>query len=195
MLYKICFYLVKWFSNIFFPREVLGMENLNNVGDNFIVCSNHVSNLDPLFLTITLKKKIRFLAKVELFKNTLFALFLKKLGAIPINRGKNDSNAISIAEDILKNGEVLGIFIEGTRSRSGGFLRPTNGTTIIAKHTNALVVPVCITPFDKKKIKFFTKTKINFGSPIKISDLNINDDYREIRRGTEFIMDKIKKLR
>ena len=127
-------------------------------------------------------------------ENPILSLLLKKLGAIPVDRGKHDMSIISTAENVLKKGEVLGIFIEGTRSKTGNFLRPKSGTTIIAKHTNAQVVPVCVTPCESK-VQIFKKTKIVFGKPIEINKLNITDDYKEIRRGTEFIMNEIKKLR
>ena len=185
---------MKWFIDIFFPYEVIGLENLDNLEKNFILCSNHVSNLDPLFLIVITKKKIRFLAKVELFRNFLLSLLLRKFGAIPVDRGKHDLSIISTAESILNNGDILGIFIEGTRSKTGDFLRPKSGTTIIAKHTNAQVVPVCVTP-QGNKVQIFKKTKIAFGKPIEISKLDITDNYKEIRRGTDFIMNEIKKLR
>ena len=71
---------MKWFIDIFFPYEVTGLENLDNLEKKFILCSNHVSNLDPIFIIVVTKKKIRFLAKVELFRNFLLSYIDETVG-------------------------------------------------------------------------------------------------------------------
>ena len=190
-------FLIKILSvifKIFFPYEIKGRENFCNLKNGFLVCSNHISNLDAIFISIALKQKIYFLAKSELFKNRFISYLLKKLGAISIRRGEKDTDAINKAENILSNNKILGIFIEGTRSKNGDFLRPKSGAAILACKTNSLIIPVCITPFNNKKIKVFQKTIINFGKPIRNINFNYNS-YKEIRLATEFIMHRIKKLR
>lgn len=190
-------FLIKILSvmfKIFFPYEIKGRENFCDLKNGFLICSNHISNLDAIFISIALKQKIYFLAKSELFKSHFISFLLKKLGAISIHRGEKDTDAINTAENILKNNKILGIFIEGTRSKSGDFLRPKSGAAILACKTNSLIIPVCITPINNKKIKIFQKTIVNFGKPIADIKFNYNS-YKEIRSATDLIMEKIKQLR
>ena len=193
-IYNIILAIIKIFLKIFFPYKIKGLQNLNNLGKKVLICSNHVSNLDALFICAGLNCKIYFLAKSELFKNFIVSYFLKKLGAISINRGSNDTKAINEAIDVLNSGEFLGIFIEGTRSKTGKFLRPKSGAVIIACDTNSSILPVCITPQNGKNVKIFSKTIISFGEPIINVKLK-EKSYKEIRNATEQIMNEIKCLR
>ena len=119
---------------------------------------------------------------------------MKKFGAICIKRGEHDFQSLSQAEEILKSNQILGIFIEGTRSKTGKFLRPKSGATIISNETQSPILPICITPENGKKVKIFKKTTIHLGTPVEKIVLEDND-YKEIRRNTELIMNEIKKLR
>ena len=186
--------MVKLFLCIFFPYKVKGKDNLAELKGGFLICSNHISNLDAIFISVALNRKIYFLAKSELFRNSIFSFFLKKFGAICIRRGEHDFQALSQAKEILKSNQILGIFIEGTRSKTGKFLRPKSGATIIANETQSPILPICITPKDSKNVKIFKKTIVSLGTPIEKITLE-NNEYKEIRRATEFIMNEIKKLR
>ncbi|MDR2074490.1 MAG: 1-acyl-sn-glycerol-3-phosphate acyltransferase [Oscillospiraceae bacterium] len=178
-----------------FPFSVVGKEKIKKLKDGFILCSNHISNLDALFLMVIIKRKIAFIAKQELFRG-FFGLFLKTLGMIPVQRGNAASSIIGRSEEILKKGEILGIFIEGTRSRTGEFLKPRSGAAVLAFKTKVPVVPVCITPKRKKLIKIFRKTLIYIGDPVFAEDLELQDgSTKELRKTTNLIMEKIKKLR
>lgn len=194
LTYNLIIVIVRCFLKIFFPYQIVGKKNISNLDKKVLICSNHVSNLDALFISVGLNCKIYFLAKSELFRNALVSYFLKKLGAISIKRGSNDVNAINKAMNVLNSGGFLGIFIEGTRSKTGEFLRPKSGAAIIACDTNSTVLPVCITPQNGKKIKIFSKTIINFGKPITNVTLK-EKSYKEIRSVTEQIMSEIKCLR
>ncbi len=179
---------------VFFPYEVKGKDNLAELKGGFLICSNHISNLDAIFISVALNRKVYFLAKAELFKNPIFSFFLKKFGAICIKRGEHDLQALSQAEEILKSNQILGIFIEGTRSKTGKFLRPKSGATIIANETQSKILPICITPLEGKSVRIFKKTIVSLGPPIDKITLE-SKEYKEIRHNTEFIMNEIKKLR
>lgn len=186
---KICTPILK----IFFPFEVSGEENLKKIKRNFILCSNHVSNIDAVFLSVILGGKIHFLAKKELFSVNFLSMIFRKLGAIPVNRGSGSASAIIEAEKVLNRGGLIGIFIEGTRSKTGKFLKPKSGTAVIACRTGVPVVPVCITP-SSNRVKIFRKTTVVFGEPIILSSEKKNSR-SEIRLITEKLMDNIRKLR
>ena len=187
--------MIKIFLKVFFPYVVKGRENLKKIENRgLLICSNHVSNLDALFIVVSLSQKVYFLAKSELFKNFVISYLLRKLGAISISRGKHDTKAIDKAKEILLSKEILAIFIEGTRSKTGKFLRPHSGAAIIANDTNSTILPICITPSNSKDVKMFHKTNIVFGNIINEIKFE-QSTYKEIRDATETIMENIKILR
>ena len=96
----------------------------------------------------------------------------------------------------LKNGEQLGLFIEGTRSKTDDFLRPKTGCAMIAYKTGATIIPVCITGANEHKLKILKKNVISIGEPIKVNQLNVKEGTgKEFRDTSRFIMESIKELR
>lgn len=182
------------FYKLLFWYKVRGRENVPDDGA-YIICSNHLSNNDPVLLGLALKRQIFYMAKAELFKNPIASWVIRHLGAFPVNRGAGDGKAINEAEQILKDGNLLGIFIEGTRSKTGEFLRPKSGASIIAHQMNVPVVPVCITP-KNKKIKVFQQVKISIGKPLTPKELGLDKGTpEEYRNSSRKIMAEIKNLR
>ena len=182
------------FYKLLFWYKINGRENVPDDGA-YIVCSNHLSNNDPVLLGIAMKRQIFYMAKAELFKNPIAGWVIRHLGAFPVNRGAGDGKAINEAENIVKDGKLLGIFIEGTRSKTGEFLRPKSGASIIAHQMNVPVIPVCITP-KNKKIRVFQQVKISIGKPMTPQELGLeNGTPEEYRNSSRKIMAEIKKLR
>ncbi len=168
-------------------------KNKNNIPKEgaYIIVSNHLSNLDPVLLAMgQRKRKLRFMAKSELFNNKLFARLIYSLGAFPVVRGEGvEQKAISTGEEILENGGAMVIFFEGKRSKDGEFLRPRSGAMMIAKETHTPIVPACITP-EKKLVKLFRKTRVTFGRPMTPEELGI--DFAE--KGTKDLRNASKKI-
>ncbi len=195
--YKFCIFLLKPLVKILFPYDVKGKENLSKLSGGYIICSNHLSLLDPVFLSLIHPQPIFFMAKAELFKNKFLKKFLVSLGAFPVERGKGDKEALNHAIEVPSRGGVLGIFIEGTRSKTGEFLRPRSGAAVLASKTNVSVLPVCITGSSKdNKIHLFKKTTISYGVPVSQEKINISGKNRaEIKEATNLIMGSIRELR
>ena len=182
------------FYKLLFWYKINGRENVPDDGA-YIVCSNHLSNNDPVLLGLAMKRQIFYMAKAELFRNPIAGWVIRHLGAFPVNRGAGDGKAINEAEQIVKDGKLLGIFIEGTRSKTGEFLRPKSGASIIAHQMNVPVIPVCITP-KNKKIRVFQQVKISIGKPITPKELGLDKGTpEEYRNSSRKIMAEIKKLR
>lgn len=179
---------------LLFFYKVNGKNNIPKKG-GYIVCSNHLSNFDPVFLGITQRRQIFYMAKVELFKNKLLGWLFRGLGAFPVERGKGDGKAINNAEALIRDGKVLGIFIEGTRSKTGEFLRPKAGAAVIAEQVRVPVIPVCITP-KNKKLRIFQKVTISWGEPIPFESLGLGgSSSAAYRDATKKIMGEIAALR
>ena len=176
----------------FMLKYHLEFRETENVPDSgaYILASNHREAVDPIFIGEAIKRQVFFMAKDELFKNKFVGWFLGHLGAFPVERGSSSSRgAIKHFEDIVKEGRLMGIFIEGTRSKSDDFLPPKNGVSLIAYDTKTPVIPVCITIKGKKHI-------VHFGKPLSTEELGlINGGARELRSASRAIMDKIKVLR
>ena len=109
-----------------------------------IIAANHVAYVDPPFIGSVCPRELFYLAKAELFSNALFGKLLRKVNAIPINRGAFDRRAITQAIMLLKEGKALLFFPEGTRSRDGNFLEPKLGLGMVAKEAGVPIVPAYI---------------------------------------------------
>ena len=186
--------LIPIFKLLFFYK-INGRENIPKEGA-YIICSNHLSNCDPVLLGVIQKRQIYYMAKVELFKNPVMGWLYRHLGAFPVTRGAGDGKAINEAENVVAEGKLLGIFIEGTRSKTGEFLRPKSGASIVAHQMQVPVIPVCITP-KNKKIKAFQKVIVSVGKPLTTEDLGLAGEAggEAYRAASKKIMGEIQKLR
>jgi 1-acyl-sn-glycerol-3-phosphate acyltransferase len=118
--------------------RVSGRENIPDGG--YIAASNHPSNLDALFVALALRRRIRFMAKSELFGGR-WAGLLNRLGAFPVQRGVWDPEAFETAATVLERGRVMSIFPEGgvhtdrVPAKSGvGHIAHLAGATVVPIH-------------------------------------------------------------
>ncbi|MGI6449311.1 MAG: lysophospholipid acyltransferase family protein [Desulfitobacteriia bacterium] len=123
--------------------KVQGLENIPAEGP-LIVASNHVSMWDPVIVGCALPRQVFFIAKEELFDKPFLGKILAGLGAFPVKRGQGDIGAIKKSLAVLKAGNILGIFPEGTRSQSGAIQEAMSGIVLIAEKSKAPIIPVKI---------------------------------------------------
>lgn len=191
MLYNIVRAIVTPIVYLLFNIKFEGLENIKEKG-GFVLCCNHRTLLDPVFIVVGIKKrKLRFMAKQELFKNRIFGAFLESLGAFPVNRGKGDMGAVKKAEKVIEKKHIILIFPEGTRSKTGKLLRGKTGAAHIACDTGADIVPAAICY--KGKLSFRKKVTVCFGKPLENSELNFKEETKseDCRRVTSLVMEKI----
>ena len=190
IVHKACFIFFK----IFYPFDVENGKSLPK-DKGVIVCSNHISNIDPFLINVTQNRMIRFMAKQELFNNKLSAFAMRGCGAFPVDRGHSGAQALSVAEDILHEEDCLGIFIEGTRSKTGEFGKPRSGAFRVAFATKKPIIPCCITS-QTVFAKPFKRIKVSFGEPLSCEDLGlIEGTMKEYRAAGQIVMNKISELR
>jgi 1-acyl-sn-glycerol-3-phosphate acyltransferase len=151
--------------------EVRGREHVPATG-GLIVASNHLNNADPPILGAGVaKRRIRWMAKVELFKLP-FGVIPRMWGAFPVRRFEADLGAMLNAERILRQGGVLGMFPEGTRSRTGRMGEPHPGTALIALRTGATVLPCAVTGTEKLRNPLVVlrrpRFSVTIGKPIRV---------------------------
>ncbi len=164
--YKFAISVFRGFSEIFYKYEVIGEENIPNEG-NVIIAANHKSNLDPVFLAAAIRnREVAAIAKKELFNIKPLGYILGKLNVIPINRDKPDVSTIKNILRAIKDGYVLGIFPEGTRSKGPGFGEAKAGLSVFAIKGKAMVVPISII----SNYKLFNKVTIYIDKPISFEE-------------------------
>lgn len=123
--------------------KVTGREHVPRSG-GLIIVSNHLNNSDPDIMSAAiLHRRIRYMAKSELFKSKL-SFLVKLWGAFPVKRFEADLGAMLMAERLLRRGEVVGMFPEGTRSRTGYIGEFHPGTALIALRAGVPVLPCAI---------------------------------------------------
>ena len=150
--------------------EVIGAENLPAEGA--ILAANHTAFSDPIVLSAAAGgRQVRYMAKKELF-GTPLAPLIKALGAYPVDRGGSDVTSIRRTISLVEGGELVGIFPQGHRFP---WQDPRNtpikpGVGMIACHTRAAVVPVCIR--NKGKTRAFHRNTVVFGKPIPYEDFD-----------------------
>ena len=173
----------------------IGSENIPKQG-GFILACNHLSFSDPVLLGLCIKRRLYFMAKIELFKNKFAGAVIRALGAFPVDRGAGDGKAIKTGEGIIREGNAMTIFVEGGRSKTGELMRPRSGCALLVQQMQVPVVPACITIVGKPK-HTFAKRVIHFGKPMSPEELGLTTagDRRELKKGTTMIMDEIKKMR
>ncbi|MGD6815737.1 lysophospholipid acyltransferase family protein [Metabacillus sp. 84] len=148
-----------------YRMEVHGKENFPKSG-SVLLCCNHIDNLDPPIVGACTPRMVHFMAKEELFKVPVLGKILSRVGAFPVKRGLSDREALRKGLKVLKDGEVLGLFPEGTRSKDGKLGKGLAGAGFFALRSDALVMPCAVVgPY-----KPFKKVRIYFGEPLDVRE-------------------------
>ena len=195
VLYRVGQAVCRPIMKVFYRYKFINNNSIPHEGA-YIIASNHMSFSDPVLLGLGQRRRLFFMAKQELFKNKFFAGLIRALGAFPVERGAGDGKALKTGEDLIKEGNVMTIFIEGGRTKTGEFMRPRSGCALVAQQMQVPVIPACITITGNPKHRF-AKRVIHFGDPLTPQQLGLtpDGDRRQLKNATNMIMDEIKKMR
>jgi 1-acyl-sn-glycerol-3-phosphate acyltransferase len=170
--------------------RVVGDNRLDGIG-GCIAYSNHSSYLDPIVIGCSLKRQVCFMAKKELFETPVIGFFVKRLKAFPVRRGEPDLSAVKTAMRVLKSGEVLGIFPEGTRNKGEGFLDAEPGLSMLAIKSRVPVVPMAVV----SNYRIFKPITLIIGRPVYLDQYydkkHSVQEYKAISNG---LMEQVKAL-
>ena len=181
--------------------DVRGLENLPEQGPA-VVCANHVSFLDSVFLMLETPRRISFVGKAEYMQSWKTKFVFPALGMIPIDRsgGSRSHAALDVARRVLERGELFGIFPEGTRSRDGRLYKGHTGGSRLALQVGCPIVPVGITgtaeiqPADAKVPKLGGSCTIQFGRPLPTTGYSQRDSARATRQLMDEVMFEIRTM-
>ena len=153
---------------LIYRTRAYGVENVPKSGP-LVLAPNHFSQMDHFFTGLYLRRKIRFMAKSQLFGPPVLTYVYSHGGVFPVRRGHQDEEAFKTVFDLLERGEMLLVYAEGGRSRSGRLGEPKPGIGRIALESGAPIVPVAIhgsaTVRRWKRFRF-PKVRVQFGAPL-----------------------------
>lgn len=171
MFYDFASFAVRLLLAVLARCSVEGTERLPRDGA-FLIISNHLSLIDPPVLGALIPRRIVFMAKEELFHAPIIGQLVSWYGAFAIRRGEADRQALRKAVGVLEHGQVLGMFPEGTRSKTGKMNEAHPGAALIALLSGATVVPVAITGTDRVRspLSLLARPRIavRVGEPFKM---------------------------
>jgi 1-acyl-sn-glycerol-3-phosphate acyltransferase len=189
------------------PVQTSGLAHIPAEGA-VILAANHLSVADHLFLPVACPRKVHFMAKAEYFRGRgpvgrLRASFLAAVGQIPVDRagGRAALAGLELSRQVLAEGEVFGIFPEGTRSPDGRLYRGKTGVARLALLTGAPVIPVGITgtgavqPIGTAWPRIGRRVAVRVGPPLTFARFaGVRPDRDVLREVTDEIMGRIAEL-
>lgn len=176
--YKGCYSVARALLGVIYGIKVRGKENIPEGA--VIVCANHSSILDPIFIAFAfgLKNHIHIMAKAELYKVPVLSAIVQKLGAIKVDRSIQDMNAVKETIGYLNKGEKVAIFPEGTRKPVEKAVAAKSGAVKIAQHSKVPIIPV----FIPRKKPLFRKIHMVIGEPYFIES-------KKVKRSSDYYLD------
>lgn len=195
ILKKICQIIIKPIcfiaAKIVYRVKIEGIENVPK-NSACIICGNHVHALDAPALIASTSRKIRFMAKQELWKSVGFKFMAWIFEVFPVARGQKDTEAIKTSMKILKSNEILGMYPEGTRNGIERGIKPKNGAVNLAIRMDVPIIPFGVSG----SFKPFTKVVYRFGEPMNFSNYKADAKNKEIVDGlTSEVMSRVIELR
>ncbi len=152
------------------PLRVYGSERVPTTG-GVVLALNHFSWLDPPAFGAACPRNIRYMAKIELHEVKVIGPWIRSYGTFSVRRGESDREAVRLMRQCVQDGEALGLFVEGTRQRSGvpGDVQP--GAAMVALQERVPIVPAAIHGSQFWKLGNFEPVSVAWGRPLLFDGL------------------------
>ncbi|AQR79416.1 lysophospholipid acyltransferase family protein [Paenibacillus larvae] len=186
MFYRFARAVCYGYFKLLYRLTVIGLEHIPTTG-GVLLCSNHISTLDPPIIGVPIKREVHFMAKAELFNIPVLGWLIKKLNAFPVKRGGVSKETIKLSIKLLREGKVMGIFPEGTRGNNTGMGK--KGAAMFAVKSGAAVIPVAIIG----NYKPFRKMTVIYGPAVDMTPFESGTN-EDLEKATEKIMMEIRNL-
>ena len=162
--------------------KVYGRDRVPATG-GAVYAINHLHWIDIPLVGVVSPRNIWFVAKAEAANHRILGWYLRLFGTIAIHRGESDREAVRRMRETARDGNVVGLFVEGTRQRSGrpGTAQP--GAAMVALQEDVPVIPVAVYGTQLWRIGSFAPCSVAFGEPLRFPDLPRNG--RGYREGTQ----------
>jgi 1-acyl-sn-glycerol-3-phosphate acyltransferase len=173
----------------------IGVKNVPREGP-VVLAPNHLSQMDHFFCGVYLRRKIRFMAKSQLFGPPVLTYIYKHGGVFPVRRGHHDEEAFKTVHELLRQEEMLLVYAEGGRSRSGQLGEPKPGIGRIALESGVPIVPVAIhgsAGVRRWKRLRFPKVTVQFGEPLSFPVEPSPSVERQLEVATE-VFDRVREM-
>ena len=182
---------------LFADFQFEGRENVPLFGP-LIVVANHMSNVDPSLLNVSIPRRLVFLAKHELFRGRLLPWFLRHYGAFPLNRSGASTRAFRWTLRQLELDQALIVFPEGTRSRDG-MKKALPGVASLALKSQAPILPVGITGSEGMvsplRVWYPTgRVRVNIGKVFSLPSISGRPNREVLGSLTDMIMERVAAL-
>jgi 1-acyl-sn-glycerol-3-phosphate acyltransferase len=167
--------------------RAIGLKNVPRHGP-LVLAPNHFSQMDHFFIGVYLRRKIRFMAKSQLFGPPVLTYIYKHGGVFPVRRGHHDEEAFETVRQLLDQGEMILVYAEGGRMRSQQLGKPKPGIGRIALESGAPIVPVAIHGSERArqwKHLRFPKVTIEFGEALSFPVEKAPSRERQLEVATE----------
>lgn len=179
--------------------RVRGVENIPDEG-GAVIAANHLSHLDPPVVGSAIPRRTYYFAASELFRNPIFGFIIRKCYAFPVRRGAADRRALKGAIELLEAGELLTMFPEGTRSRTGELGEFDLGAALAASRAGVPIVPCALSGTDvvlPRGAKFLKRGKvaISFAEPIDTLQFGEKPAKEDLQLMTEQVEAAVREMR
>lgn len=185
-MYDVSRRLLFMLCRVLFRLRFDGLEHVPRDGA-VVLCCNHRSLWDPVLLGIPLTRQVHFMAKAELLRVPVLRALLRSYGIIPVSRGQLGLDTIKTALRLLRDGRVVALFPEGTRSRTGALGEGKKGAASMAMRSGAVVVPVAICG----TYKWGASMRVTYGAPFEWQPEQTMAPGDALQKWTDALMERI----